>query len=85
MDLSKIADPAALPKEIRVALERLPELEARVAALEARLAGDLCPKCKMPGWHEISNKPAQVGEEFGLVEVTMGCLRCGYQKVQPPS
>jgi len=84
MDLSKIAALAALPKELLSALERLPMLEQRIALLEKMLAGPLCPKCNMPGWHEASNSPAKIGADFGLSDVTWACLRCGYRKVVPP-
>lgn len=83
--IKKTLDLAAAPKELLAALERLPQLEARVRALEAALAGPLCPRCNMPGWHESANEPTQgLGEEFGLRDITFSCLRCGYKKTHTP-
>lgn len=85
VDLSKIAALAALPKELLSALERLPQLERRVTELEKALAGPLCPKCNLPGWHEASNEVTKgLGANFGLRDITYACLRCGYRKTVPP-
>ena len=77
---------AALPKEILAAVEQVPLLAERVAALEKILAGPLCPKCNLPGWHESANEPTKhLGADFGLRDVTFACLRCGYKKTQTPA
>lgn len=70
---------AATPAEVDA-------LRARVEALEARLApatGDICPKCRAPAFHIVSNRPNPQFEWAGKSLDTWRCDKCDYTVEEP--
>ena len=82
--LKAASDLVVLAKQLPAVLAELRALKERVTELERILAGPPCPKCNMPGWHEEASEPTKgEGKEFGLLDVTFACLRCGHTKTVP--
>lgn len=61
-------------------------LRARVEALEAKLApatGEVCPRCRKPAFHVVSNRPMPNFDWAGKSLDTFKCDECGYEVTQP--
>lgn len=66
----------SMPKEIE-------ELQARVAALEAKLApatGDACPICGDLAFKRTASRPHPIFGPTGLLQDTFTCGSCGHQE-----
>ena len=48
--------------------------------VEVYLKGDLCPKCRKPGWKIESSKPHPQFGEVGGIERTYKCSECGFSE-----
>lgn len=86
-------------EDVMRAIERIPiwkrlvtlpteveQLQARIAALEARLApaaGDVCPKCRASAFMLEGSQPLQGGlGDLGVRQYSYRCRSCGYEDVQ---
>lgn len=69
--------------DIAAAARKVPALEARIVALEAKMNGgtNACPSCGKPGWRIANSRKAD--GSFGLLGVnvrTWHCDACGFSE-----
>lgn len=70
-------------KDVKAAAEKVPQLEARIAALESRLSrtpGEACPKCGELTFRVESTRPDPTFGELGVSRRTMRCGECAFQE-----
>lgn len=81
-DLLAVLDHWPLWKRMNETPERVDALEARIASLEAILApatGEICPKCRKPSFHIISNRPMPHFEWAGKSLDKWRCDECSHE------
>lgn len=73
-------------QRVVAAAEKVPELERRLAALEARQPASpafaTCPSCGTGRWHKKSSAPDPVMGDLGAIAVTWGCNNCAYTETK---
>jgi len=87
-DMSIIGDVLAALKttkewgELAATARRIPELEKRIAALEARLAGggSICPSCGKSTYILADSKPDAVFGRLGASRRIYRCTACGFSE-----
>lgn len=80
-DILAVLDHWPLWKRMKETPEKVEMLEKRLDALEAKLApatGEVCPKCRAPAYHVISNRPIPNFEWAGKSLDTWQCDVCGH-------
>lgn len=73
-------------QRVVAAAEKVPELERRIALLEAKISGApqfvACPSCAVGRWRKVSSKPNADLGDHGVIDVTWGCDACTYTEVK---
>lgn len=73
-------------QRVVAAADKVPELENRIAALEARMPSapqfPTCPSCGIGRWQKRSAKPNALFGDLGGLDVTWACSGCGYTETK---
>lgn len=80
-DVLAALDRLPLWKRLRETPDRVERLEARVAALEAKLSGKpgmLCPVCNAPAFARVASKPDPTFGDLGVKLDSYRCSECGH-------
>ena len=62
---------------VKLLKRRVDQLEARVAALEKRFAGERCPKCGKLEYRVIAESPGETLGGLAMLTRVMECAECG--------
>lgn len=73
-------------QRVVAAADKVPELERRIAALEARtpVASPFptCGRCGVGRWQKQGAKPNAMFGDLGGLDVTWACSSCGYTETK---
>ena len=73
-------------QRVVAAAEKVPELEKRIAALEARSPTKpqfpTCASCGVGRWQKKSSRPNAVMGDMGVLDITWECSQCGYTETK---
>jgi len=81
-DLIGLLDRWAVWKEMKANADKVPQLERRIAALEARLQrapGEACPRCGAYEFRVIKSERDQVLGRLGGMRQHLECKECGFK------
>lgn len=82
-DVMKALERIPLWKRVSALPDRTEQLEARVAALEARLKGKpglLCPACNAPEFVRIASQADRIFGDLGVKSDSYRCAACGHME-----
>jgi hypothetical protein len=82
-DITDLLDRIPIWKKLKALPDQLEQLQARVAALEARLSdatGDVCPKCRQPRFDLVDSGPDKTFGDLGVQSRTYRCSSCGFEE-----
>lgn len=80
-DVMRALERIPLWKRVSALPDRFEQLEARLAAVEAQLAGNagpLCPLCNAPGFRRVASKEDPSFGVFGVKLDSYSCGACGH-------
>lgn len=84
-DIKGILDHWAVWREMRENAAKVPDLEARIAALEERLnkaPGQACPSCGALEFRTEKTEPHATLGDLGAKNRHLKCAACGYSEVK---
>jgi hypothetical protein len=82
-EITTLLDKIPLWKRLTSMPKELEELQARVAALEAKLApatGEACPMCDARTFKRASSAPHKIFGDMGMVTDRFRCSSCGHEE-----